>query len=284
MSVLEGKVAIVTGGGRGVGRAAAQHLASQGALVVVADNGVAADGSPSEEDPASEVVSAIIEAGGRAVAVREPVHTESGASAIVAAAIDAYGRVDALVCCAGIARDASFLKTDAAAFRQVFEVHAVGTLLVTQAAAREMLKQGGGGHVVHATGAAGLLGNQGQVAGAAALAATYGVTRTAAIELQRHRITVNAVAPIARTRLTEELPMFQGVTTLGPEHVAPVVAFLASERCGDRTGFVVGVAGAQVYAYKLLQTPGRFKDADEPWTADELAEHWDAIVRATNKG
>lgn len=284
MSVLEGKVAIVTGGGRGVGRAAALQLAAEGALVVVADNGVAADGVPTEEEPAREVVAAIEGAGGRAIAVRESVHTEEGSSALVRAAVGAFGRVDALVCCAGIARDASFLKTEVAAFREVFEVHALGTLLTTQAVAREMLKQGSGGRIVHTTGAAGLLGNQGQVAGSAALAATYGVTRTAAIELQRHRITVNAVAPIARTRLTEDLPLFQGVTTLGPEHVAPVIAFLASDRCEERTGFVVGVAGAQLYAYKLVQTPGRFKDAGEAWSADEIAEHWDAIVRGSSKG
>jgi NAD(P)-dependent dehydrogenase (short-subunit alcohol dehydrogenase family) len=279
MGALDGKVALVTGAGRGIGRAAALHLAREGASVLVADSGVAPDGTPTAEDPAGDVAAAIVDAGGRATALRDPVHTEAGAAGAVAATIASFGRIDALVCCATIARDASLLKTDAGALRAVLEVQAQGTLLCTQAAAREMLRQGGGGRIVHATGPAGLLGNQGQIATAAALAATYGITRTSAIELQRHRITVNAVAPIAKTRLTEELPMFDGVTTLGPEHVAPAIAFFASDRCGDRTGFVLGVAGAQVYAYKLVQTPGRFKDAAEPWTADEIAEHWDTIVK-----
>ena len=193
--------------------------------------------------------------------------------------LEATGRLHQLVGVDLGPRDASLLKTEGAAALAVLEVQALGTLLCTQAAAREMLKQGGGGHIVHATGPAGLLGNQGQVATATALAATYGVTRTSAIELQRHRITVNAVAPIAKTRLTEDLPMFDGVSTLGPEHVAPAIAFFASDRCADRTGFVLGVAGAQIYAYKLVQTPGRFKDAAEVWTADEIAEHWDTIVK-----
>lgn len=283
MALFEGKVALVVGGGRGVGRAAALRLAAEGASVIVADSGVARDGAPTDppEDPAGDVVREITEAasGGKAIAFREPIHRAGAAERAVAAAVEAYERLDVLVYAAGIVRDASFLKMDEAAFREVVDVQALGALLTTQAAARAMIKGGEGGRVVLCTGAAGLLGNLGQVNAAAAHGAAYAVMRTAAIELQKHRITVNAVAPLAKTRLTEDLPMFHGTTTLGPEHAASAIAFLASDRAGERTGFVLGSAGAQLYGYKLVQTSGRFKEADSPWTVDEIAEHWDAIVK-----
>src|SRR4029077_6787354 len=107
-----------------------------------------------------------------------------------------------------------------------------------------------------------------------------GLTRTMSIELQKHRITVNAIAPIAKTRLTEDLPMFQGIETLTPEHIAGSVLFLASDLCGDRTGHVLAIAGARAYAFKVVETPGRFKEAEGGvWTAQEIAESWDAIIK-----
>jgi hypothetical protein len=111
-----------------------------------------------------------------------------------------------------------------------------------------------------------MLGNFGQANYAAAKAGIYGLTRTMSIELQKHRITVNAIAPIAKTRMTEDLPMFQGVDTLTPDHIAPAALFLASDLCGDRTGHVLAVAGARLYAFKVVETPGKFKD-EEPTTA-----------------
>ncbi len=281
MSLFEGKVALVVGGGRGVGRAAALRLASEGAIVVVADSGVARDGAPSDppEDPATDVVREIEAAGGTAAAFRDPIHRADNAERAVATAVELFGKLDVLVYAAGIVRDASFLKMDEASFRELLDVQTVGALFATQAAARAMMKGGEGGRIVLCTGAAGLLGNQGQVNAAAAHGATYALMRTAAIELQKHRITVNAVAPLAKTRLTEDLPMFHGSQTLGPEHAASAIAYLASDLAGERTGFVLGSAGAQLYAYKLVQTSGRFKEADSVWTADEISEHWDAIVK-----
>src|SRR5262249_25712584 len=159
-------------------------------------------------------------------------------------------------------------------------VHLKGTFLCTQAACRQMIAQGSGGRVVNTTSVSGMLGNFGQANYSAAKAGIYGLTRTAAIELQKHRITVNAIAPVARTRLTEDLPMFQtGMQSLTPEHVAPAALFLASDLCADRTGNVLGVAGSQMYIYKVVQSAGKFKDGGEAWTAEEIAEHWDSIAK-----
>jgi NAD(P)-dependent dehydrogenase (short-subunit alcohol dehydrogenase family) len=125
-----------------------------------------------------------------------------------------------------------------------------------------------------------MMGNFGQANYAAAKAGIYGLTRTAAIELQKHRITVNAIAPIAKTRLTEDLPMFQsGMDTLTPEHVGPAALFLASDLCGDKTGHVLAAAGSQMYVYKVVQSQGKYKGEGEVWTAQEIADNWEAISK-----
>jgi NAD(P)-dependent dehydrogenase (short-subunit alcohol dehydrogenase family) len=278
MGLLEGKVAIITGAGGGIGRAEALLFAREGAKVVVNDLGGARDGTGSGDAAASRVVEEIRAAGGEAVASFDSVATADGAGRIVRAAVDAFGRLDVLVNNAGILRDKTLLKMDEAMWDAVQDVHLKGTFLCTQAAAKQMIAQGGGGRVVNTTSVSGMMGNFGQANYAAAKAGIYGFTRTAAIELQKHRITVNAVAPIARTRLTEDLPMFQSAGgTLTPEHVAPAALFLASDLCADRTGHVLAVAGAQMYIYKVVQSPGKFKDEGEAWTAQEIADHWDAI-------
>jgi NAD(P)-dependent dehydrogenase (short-subunit alcohol dehydrogenase family) len=280
MGLLEGKVAIVTGAGNGIGRAEAMLFAKEGASVVVNDVGGARDGTGSGESPAAQVVAEIVAAGGKAVASFDTVATVEGARRIVDAAVTAFGRVDVLVNNAGILRDKSLLKMDEAMWDSVIAVHLKGTFLCSQAAAKQMIAQGGGGRIVNTTSVSGMMGNFGQANYAAAKAGIYGLTRTCAIELQKHRVTVNAIAPIAKTRLTEDLPMFQqGMDTLTPEHVAPAALFLASDLAGDKTGHVLAVAGAQMYAYKVVQTAGKFKDEDAPWTAQEIADNWESIVK-----
>jgi NAD(P)-dependent dehydrogenase (short-subunit alcohol dehydrogenase family) len=278
MGLLDGKVAIVTGGGAGIGRAEALLFAREGAKVVVNDLGGARDGTGCSEAAADKVVDEIKAAGGEAVPSYDTVATAAGAEHIVKIALDAFGRIDILVNNAGILRDKTLLKMDEAMWDAVIDVHLKGTFLCTQAAVRQMVAQGEGGRIVNTTSVSGMRGNFGQANYSAAKAGIYGFTRTAAIELQKHRITVNAVAPIARTRLTDDLPMFQSAgATLTPEHVAPAALFLASDLCGDRTGHVLSVAGAQMFIYKVVQSPGKFKDEGEVWTAQEIADHWDAI-------
>jgi NAD(P)-dependent dehydrogenase (short-subunit alcohol dehydrogenase family) len=284
MGLLDGKVAIVTGAGGGIGRAHARLFAREGAKVVVNDVGGSREGTGVDagtSNPANQVVEEIRAAGGAAVANHDSVATAQGAAAIVKAAVDTYGRVDILVNNAGILRDKSFLKMDEAMWDAVVEVHLKGTFLCSQVFAKQIVAQGGGGRVVNTTSVSGMLGNFGQANYSAAKAGIYGLTRTMSIELQKHRITVNAIAPIAKTRMTEDLPMFQGVDTLTAEHIAPAALFLASDLCADRTGHVLAIAGARVYAFKVVETAGRFKETDDNgvWTAQEIAESWDAIVK-----
>jgi NAD(P)-dependent dehydrogenase (short-subunit alcohol dehydrogenase family) len=278
--LLDGKVAIVTGAGAGIGRAHALLFAREGAKVVVNDLGGARDGTGASASSAEEVVREIKAAGGEAVANGDSVATAEGAGAIVKRAVDSFGRVDVLVNNAGILRDKSFLKMDEPMWDAVVAVHLKGTFLVSQAFVKQVVVQKEPARIVNTTSVSGMLGNFGQANYAAAKAGIYGLTRTMSIELQKHRITVNAIAPIAKTRMTEDLPMFQGIDTLTPDHIAPAALFLASDLCGDRTGHVLAVAGARLYAFKVVETAGRFKDEERGvWTAKEIAENWEAIVK-----
>jgi len=281
MGLLEGKVVVITGAGGGIGHAHARLFASEGARVLVNDLGGARDGSGADPTAAVRVVEQLRAEGHVAIANHDDVATRRGAEAMVAAAVTEFGRVDVLVNNAGILRDKSFLKMDDAMWDAVIAVHLTGTFLCSQAFARQLVAQGGGGRIVNTTSVSGMLGNFGQANYAAAKAGIYGLTRTMSIELQKHRITVNAIAPIAKTRMTEDLPMFERVETLTAAHIPPAALFLASDLCGDRTGHVIAVAGARVYAFEVIETPGRFKETDDGiWTAREIADSWDSIVKA----
>lgn len=280
MGLLDGKVVIITGAGGGIGRSEALLFAREGASVVVNDVGGARDGSGSGDAMARVVVDEIKQAGGTAVANFDSVATPEGAQGILRTALDAFGRVDVLVNNAGILRDKTLMKMDEEQWDQVIQVHLKGTFLCTQTVARQMIAQGGGGRIVNTTSVSGMLGNFGQSNYAAAKAGIYGFTRTVAIELQKHRITVNALAPVAKTRMTEDLPMFRaGMDSLTPDHIAPAALFLASDLCGDKTGHVLAVTGSQMFAYKVVQSAGKFKDEGAAWTAQEIADHWEAITK-----
>ena len=277
--LLHDKVAIITGSGGGIGRAEALLFAKEGAKIVVNDLGGARTGEGKSTSMADQVVDEIKKAGGQAVANYDSVSDSAGAERLVKTGVDAFGRVDILVNNAGILRDKSFLKMEEGMFDLVIAVHLKGTFLCTQHFAKQVVAQGGGGRIVNTTSVSGMMGNFGQTNYSAAKAGIYGITRTVAIELQKHRITVNAIAPVAKTRLTEDLPMFQGMDSLTPDHIAPAALYLASDLCGDKTGHVLAVAGSQMYVYKVVQSPGKFKDENGVWTAQEIAENWDAIAK-----
>jgi NAD(P)-dependent dehydrogenase (short-subunit alcohol dehydrogenase family) len=280
MGLLDGKSAVITGAGHGIGRATALLFAREGARVVVNDLGSSRSGEGEEHAAADAVVAEIRAAGGSAVASYDSVATPAGAKAIIDTALREHGRIDVLVNNAGILRDKTLLKLTPADWHAVLEVHLTGTFLCTQAAA-EHLKEQKSGRIVNTTSVSGLLGNFGQSNYAAAKAGIYGLTRTASIELQRYGITVNAVAPIAKTRMTDDLPMFAKIAdTLAPEHVAPAHLFLASDLCGERTGIVLAVAGARLSLYKVVESAGRFKEGEGGvWTAEEIGQHFDAIAK-----
>jgi NAD(P)-dependent dehydrogenase (short-subunit alcohol dehydrogenase family) len=278
--LLNDTVCLVTGAGGGLGRAYAKLFAAEGAAVVVNDRGGARDGAATSESAAQAVVDEIVAAGGRAIANTSDVSTDEGAAAAIAAAIDGFGDLNVLVNNAGILRDKTLLKLDEEAFDSVMRVHMKSTFFCTQKFAKHRVSKGGGGRVVNTTSVSGMLGNFGQANYAAAKAAIYGFTRTCSIELQKHRISVNCIAPIAKTRMTEDLPMFANVDTLTPDHVAPAVLFLASELCGEKTGWVLAAAGARMYAFRVVETAGRFKEeTGGVWSPEEISEHWDSIIK-----
>lgn len=276
MSLMDGKVVIVTGAGGGIGRAEALLFAREGARVVVNDLGASRDGTGAASSMADEVVAEIKQAGGEAVANYDSVSTAEGAANIVKTAVNAFGKVDVLVNNAGILRDKSFLKLDESMWDAVVDVHLKGTFFCSQAAAQQMVQQGGAGRIVNTTSVSGMMGNFGQANYSAAKAGIYGLTRTMAIELQKRGILVNALAPIAKTRMTEDLPMMQGIDTLTPDHIAPAALFLGSD-LNKHTGQVLAVAGARVYIYKVVESAGKFKEDNGIWTAKEIAENWDAL-------
>ena len=268
---LDGQVAVVTGAGRGLGRAHALLLAERGAQVVVNDVG----GSPDDEGgaitPAQQVVDEIRAAGGAAVIDDNDVSTPEGAARVVDLATSTYGRLDVLVNNAGILRDRSFAKISAEEIDSVMNVHVGGTLWMSKAAWPVMTEQEGG-RIINTTSAAGLFGNFGQANYAAAKAAIIGLTKTLAIEGARSGVLVNAIEPGARTRMTENL-LGDLADSLDPSLVAPLVLWLGSREC-TATGEVYNVGGGRVARVLVAQTPGVFA---RDLTAEHIRNTWDEI-------
>lgn len=257
MGICEGRVAIVTGAGRGIGRAHALELAREGAKVVVNDIGAQLDGSGRSTDPAVEVVEAIRALGGEALANGDDVADWNGAGRLVASAIERFGRLDVVVNNAGFLRDRMFANTSEEEWDAVIRVHLKGHFCVARHAAahwRDRAKAGErvDARIINTSSGAGLLGSVGQATYSAAKAGIAALTLVQAAELARYGVTANAIAPAARTRMTEAVFATSmarpesGFDAMAPENVAPIVAWLASEGSRDVTGRVFEVAGGAI--------------------------------------
>jgi len=281
VGMLEGKVAVITGAGRGIGREEALLFAQHGARVVVNDLGGEWDGTGRDTRAASEVVEEITASGGEAIPHFEDVSEEDGASSLVGAALDRWGRLDVVVNNAGILRDRMVFNMSVEEWDAVIKVHLRGHFLMTQRASahwRERTKSGEPttGRIVNTSSTSGLLGNAGQSNYGAAKAGIAAFTQIVAMEVQRYGVTVNAIAPGARTRLTEktfgDMPeATQGFDPLSPANIPPLVVFLASDAAAGITGQVFGIAGGLVELYQGW-IPVASLAKEERWTPEELAQ------------
>ncbi len=274
MGLLEGKVAIVTGAGNGLGEAYAKLFAREGAAVVVNDLGGARDGTGADVSAAQKVVNAIVAEGGRAVANGDDVSTVAGGENILKSALDAFGRVDVLISNAGILRDKTFANTSEADWDAVVKVHLKGAYCVTLPVWKWMKDNAVKGVIVQTSSTSGLFGNFGQANYGAAKAALYGFMRVLSIEGRKYGIRVWGLAPGAYTRLTSDLPGLRDrepdPLSL-PDAIAPAVLYMVSDLSGDRTGIMLGVSQRGVREIRMLQAPGFAPKG--PWTAQDVADH-----------
>lgn len=269
----DGKVAIITGAGGGLGRQHALLLAKRGALVVVNDLGGAVDGTGSDKGAAERVVDEIKAAGGEAVADTNSVATPEGGEAIVQTAIDAFGRVDIVVNNAGILRDKAFHNMTPDLMNPVFDVHLKGAFHVTRPAFVKMREQGYG-RIISTSSAAGIFGNFGQTNYGAAKMGLVGFTRVLAQEGVKANIKANVIAPLALTRMTENIMSGTMAERIVPELVTPIVAYLAHESC-EASGRIFSVGGGRVAEVFIGETKGYYK-AD--LSLEDIRDNWDTIT------
>jgi NAD(P)-dependent dehydrogenase (short-subunit alcohol dehydrogenase family) len=272
MGLLDGKVAIVTGAGGGLGRCHALLFAKEGAAVVVNDLGGARDGAGGGHSMADQVVKEIQGLGGQAVANYDSVATVEGGANICKSAIDAFGKVDILVNNAGILRDKTLVNTDEASWDVVIQVHLKGTYCVTRPVFAHMKERGQGGVIVNTSSTSGLIGNFGQSNYGAAKAGIAGFTRCLALEGKKYNIRVWGLAPVAVTRLTEDLPGMGNDNVkqmLAPERVSPAVLYMVSDLSKDKTGKFLFVSGNKVTELKVVGAEG-FKNPNGV-SAQEIA-------------
>jgi NAD(P)-dependent dehydrogenase (short-subunit alcohol dehydrogenase family) len=293
VGLLEGKVAIVTGAGRGIGREEALLLAAEGAAVVVNDVGVDLAGTDGGEQPADAVVAAIEAAGGKACPNRDDISSYAGAERVVAQALDSFGRLDVLVNNAGILRDKMSFNLAEEDFDDVVRVHLKGHFSMSRTAGaywRDQYKAGApvSGRIINTTSEAGLFGSTGQANYAAAKGGIATLTLVLAREYERFGVTVNAIAPRARTRMTQsalgELAPAPGTfDSWAPENVPPVVAWLASDGSGAVNGQIFVVWGGAVHLIGGFQPVASLR-RDGAWTAAELLEQQQQLFSRRSSG
>ncbi len=268
------KVVIVTGAGGGLGKSHALEFARRGARVVVNDLGGAMDGSGGSSDAAEAVVAQIKEAGGEAIANGSSVTDDAGVDNMIKQTMDAYGRIDVLVNNAGVLRDKSFAKMEINDFTFVVDVHLFGTMKPTKAV-WPIMKEQGYGRIMVTSSSSGLYGNFGQSNYGAAKLGVVGFMNTLKLEGQKDNIHINALAPVAWTRMTENLMPAEMEDMLTPERVTPAVVFMCSE--GAPTGKII-CAGAGAYtSAAIVETKGAY--LGENPSAEDVAENWETISK-----
>lgn len=282
--LLEGKVIVVTGAGRGIGRAIALMCASEGAAVVVNDFGGSLGGEGGDDGPAADVVAEIRASGGRAAANVASVADPQGAASIVQSAIDAFGRIDGVVNNAGISRDGMFHKMSAVDWQAVLDVHLGGTFHLSRAAAPYFREQGSGSFV-NMTSTSGLIGNVGQSNYSAAKMGIVGLSNSIALDMRRFGIRSNCVAPFAWSRMTESIPAeteaarqrVERLKTMTPDKVAPLVAWLCADAATDVSGQIFCVRRNEIFLFSPPR-PVRSVHRSEGWTPETIgAELYPAL-------
>ncbi len=284
--LLEGKVALVTGGGRGVGRGIALALAQAGAKVVVNDLGASLDGLDQGAQPAAEVVAAIEAQGGEAIVDGGSVAEWNAAHKMVEAALERFGRIDIVINNAGILRDAMFHRMSEPEFDAVLGVHLKGSFNVSRAAATHFKAQGSG-VFVHMSSTSGLIGNLGQANYSAAKLGIVALSKSIALDMARFGVRSNAVAPFAWTRMIDSIPSeteeqkkrVDGLKKLVPEKVAPFVVALCADEAKDVTGQIFGVRNNEIYLFSQPR-PIRSAHRGEGWTPESVLETALPMLRA----
>lgn len=280
MSMLEGKVAIVTGAGGGIGREIALAMAAEGAQVVINDIGASLSGvGETSATPGEQTRQMIEQAGGRAVASTDSVAEWASAERIVATALDAFGRLDIVVNNAGILRDQIFHKMTPEEWLTVVNVHLNGTFFVSRAAAEAFRRQGSGAYV-HMTSTSGLIGNFGQANYSAAKLGVVALSKSIALDMQRFGVRSNCIAPFAWSRMTSSIPAetpdqkarVAKLQAMGPEKNAPLAVYLASERASDVTGQVFAARNNEIFIFSQCR-PVRGVQRTDGWTPERIAEH-----------
>ena len=277
--IVEGKVVVVTGAGRGIGRAIAMAMAAEGAKVVVNDIGASLSGEPTDEKPADEVVREIKSAGGTAVSNFDSVSEWTGAHHIIQSALDNYGRIDCVVNNAGILRDVIFHKMTESDFDAVVNVMLKGTFNCSRAAAEHFRKQESGAYV-HMTSTSGLIGGMGQVNYGAAKLGIVALSKAIAVDMQRFNVRSNCIAPVAWTRMTQSVPAKDPAAQkrreqrmqVTPEHNAPLAVFLASDAAKAVNAQVFAVRKNEIFLMSQSR-PLRSVHRGEGWTPQACAEH-----------